>query len=237
MRIMKVALASGLLLAATAAVFTEGTRRLLAEPPEMPAAVTAAESSATPVAPPADAASADVRVVYPVPWALTKLPRQPPAETRPVGEPPTTAPPDSARPDTSALRAALSHATGARIVRTIPIGPPAAGPAPATMPPAAVAAPEPPPAAAEPMAPEDVQVLAKEFDGPPTPPVRPARVPESRLIDLNTAPLAALDGLGAGKIGRAIIRGRPYAEAEDLVTKRVLKRSTFDRIKSRVEAR
>lgn len=250
---MKVVLASGLLLAATAAAFTEGTRRLFAGPPETPAAKAAVESPAAPPVP-KTGASSDVRVVYPAPWALTKLPRQPSTETRPAAAPadsvpPVDPPPDSAPanatpPGTSALRAALSRATGARIVRTIPIGPAAANPAPAPPPAAAVAVPAPPPPApeplppsAEPMAPEDVQVLAKEFDGPPTPPVRPARPPESRLVDLNTAPLAALDGLGVGKIGRAIIRGRPYAEAEDLVTKRVLKRSTFERIKSQVEVR
>jgi hypothetical protein len=222
---MKVVLASGLLLAATAAVFTEGTRMLLAEPP---AVTTDAEApAAAALAPPVPAAGGDVRVVYPAPWALTKLPRQPAADARPVGE----------APDTSALRTALTQATGARIVRTIPVGPPPANPPPAPSV-AAVAPPDPAHAAeAEPMVPADVQVLAKEFDGPPTPPVRPARVPESSLVDLNTASLAALDGLGAGKIGRAIIRGRPYDETEDLVTKRVLKRSTFDRIKSQIEVR
>jgi hypothetical protein len=43
-----------------------------------------------------------------------------------------------------------------------------------------------------------------------------------------------LNQLGAGRVGRAIVRGRPYASAEDLVRKRVLNRSRFERIKDQV---
>ncbi len=57
-------------------------------------------------------------------------------------------------------------------------------------------------------------------------------------IDLNKASLAELNGLrGAGLIGRAIVRGRPYASPEDLVRKRVVNRSTFNRIKGQVVVR
>jgi len=47
------------------------------------------------------------------------------------------------------------------------------------------------------------------------------------LEDLNT-----LDG--AGSLGKAIIRGRPYASVDDLVKKRVLRRTSFEKIKDQV---
>jgi DNA uptake protein ComE-like DNA-binding protein len=57
------------------------------------------------------------------------------------------------------------------------------------------------------------------------------------LVDINTATLEELNGLeGAGRIGRAIIRRRPYASPEDLLKKRVLNRTTFNRIKDQITA-
>jgi DNA uptake protein ComE-like DNA-binding protein len=56
-------------------------------------------------------------------------------------------------------------------------------------------------------------------------------------VNLNTASVADLNGLGAGMIGRAIVAGRPYRDAEDLLSKRVLNRSTFAHIKDQVAAR
>jgi DNA uptake protein ComE-like DNA-binding protein len=57
------------------------------------------------------------------------------------------------------------------------------------------------------------------------------------LVDINTATLEKLNGLeGAGRIGRAIIRRRPYATPEDLLKKRVLNRTTFSRIKDQITA-
>lgn len=236
---MKLVLASGLLLAATAAVLTEGTRRLLAEPPAAPAQAPASTAAAPPVpdaAPAVSGPGSDVRVVYPSPWAVTTVPRQAGAEARPVGPPP---------PETGPLRTALGQANGTRYVKTITVGPPGTQP-PGSPQPTVAQMPQPAAPAARPVTPmialapspaDDVQVLAKEFDAPPAPP--PAREPRTGrgLVDLNTASLAELDGLGAGKVGRAIVRGRPYADAEDLVTRRVLKRSTYESIKSRIEVR
>jgi len=51
---------------------------------------------------------------------------------------------------------------------------------------------------------------------------------------LNSASVEELNQLGAGRVGRAIVRGRPYTSAEDLVRKRVLNRSRFARIKDQV---
>jgi DNA uptake protein ComE-like DNA-binding protein len=58
------------------------------------------------------------------------------------------------------------------------------------------------------------------------------------LIDLNTASVEALNALrGGGRIGRSIVRGRPYASVEDLVKKRILSRSVYTRVKDQVAVR
>lgn len=56
-------------------------------------------------------------------------------------------------------------------------------------------------------------------------------------VDLNTASVPDLNGLGAGMVGRAIVAGRPYASPDDLVAKRILNRATYARIKDRVTTR
>jgi DNA uptake protein ComE-like DNA-binding protein len=62
--------------------------------------------------------------------------------------------------------------------------------------------------------------------------------PPSGLIDLNKGSFEALNTLkGGGPIGRAIIRGRPYASAEDLVKKKVLRRPVYNRIKDQITVR
>lgn len=58
---------------------------------------------------------------------------------------------------------------------------------------------------------------------------------EPGLVDLNNGSFEQLNSLrGAGPIGRAIIRGRPYASVEELVTKRVLRRSVYEQVKDQV---
>lgn len=62
--------------------------------------------------------------------------------------------------------------------------------------------------------------------------------PASDLIDLNTASFEKLNALkGAGPLGRAIIKGRPYASVEDLVTRKVMRRSVYEKIKDQVTVR
>lgn len=61
---------------------------------------------------------------------------------------------------------------------------------------------------------------------------------EGDLVDLNTAPFEQLNALrDAGPIGRAIIKGRPYASVEDLVKRKVLRRSVYEKIKDQVTVR
>ena len=62
--------------------------------------------------------------------------------------------------------------------------------------------------------------------------------PASDLIDLNTASFEQLNSLrNAGPLGRAIIKGRPYRSVEDLVTRKVLRRSVYEKIKDQVTVR
>jgi DNA uptake protein ComE-like DNA-binding protein len=63
----------------------------------------------------------------------------------------------------------------------------------------------------------------------------PAGDAEPALVDLNKSTIEQLNRLkGAGSLGRAIVRGRPYKSVEDLVTKRVVRRAAFERIKDQV---
>lgn len=58
------------------------------------------------------------------------------------------------------------------------------------------------------------------------------------IADLNTASVAELNGLkGGGMIGRSIVQKRPYASVDQLLSKRVLSRATYERIKDQVTVR
>lgn len=114
-------------------------------------------------------------------------------------------------------------------------------PEPATPPPVAEALPapqlslprrepSPPPApvpAPPPAAPDPTELAAE--NAPPS---------AVALVDLNTASLAELNALkGGGAIGRAIIGHRPYTSIDQLLSKRVLNRATYQRIKDQVMVR
>lgn len=56
-------------------------------------------------------------------------------------------------------------------------------------------------------------------------------------VNINTASIDALNGIpGAGRIGRTIASHRPYASVEDLLRKRVVRKSVYDRIKDEIAA-
>jgi len=58
------------------------------------------------------------------------------------------------------------------------------------------------------------------------------------VVDLNTASVTDLNRLrGGGAIGRAIVAKRPYASVDQLLSKRVLSRSVYERIKDQVTVR
>ena len=66
-------------------------------------------------------------------------------------------------------------------------------------------------------------------------PTRPES-PTSDLVDLNHASFEQLNSLkGAGALGRAIIKHRPYKSVDDLMKKKVLRRSVFEKIKNQVK--
>ena len=56
-------------------------------------------------------------------------------------------------------------------------------------------------------------------------------------LDLNRASAAELDAVSGGRIGKAIVRGRPYSTPEDLVRKRILTKDAFARMKDKVVVR
>ncbi|SFV09350.1 Helix-hairpin-helix motif-containing protein [Methylobacterium sp. 174MFSha1.1] len=115
--------------------------------------------------------------------------------------------------------------------------PPTASPAPANPAPmpAPLPAPAPPPAPAPSPPPP---VFTPAAPSAPLPQAdTTADASSSGTVDLNTASVAELNGLGGGMIGKAIIAKRPYASPGELLSKRVLSRATYDRIKGQVTVR
>ena len=92
------------------------------------------------------------------------------------------------------------------------------------------------PAVVKPVAPAVPHAFAR-LDAPKAEPKAAAvAATPSRRVDLNTASVAELNNLGGGMIGRAIVAGRPYRSAEDLLAKRVLNKGTFAQIKTQIAA-
>jgi DNA uptake protein ComE-like DNA-binding protein len=96
-------------------------------------------------------------------------------------------------------------------------------------------------------APETAQASAKEASPPAAPEMTGAvnvasiasdPAQGADLVDLNTASSEQLNSLrNAGPLGRAIIKGRPYASVEDLVKRKVVRRSVYEKIKDQVTVR
>ena len=182
-------------------------------------------AGASPVAsPPAVASVPAIRVVYPGPTlaepGLAKMPAQlPPSPPIPETPPPAAAPAAFAPPDVSPAPAFTTTPAPlpapAESLRPAATAAPAARPAPPTVADASSSA---PPAASGPGTPR--------ADAPPA---------SGNAVNINRASIAALDRLqGGGHIGQTIARHRPYTSIEDLVKKRVVRRSVYDKIKDQI---
>ncbi|MDQ6758972.1 MAG: helix-hairpin-helix domain-containing protein [Acidobacteriota bacterium] len=86
-------------------------------------------------------------------------------------------------------------------------------------------------------APQAAAAPAKAKSAKPKAEKQPAA--DAKVLDLNTASAEELDALpGIGKVrGAAIIKGRPYANKTQLVSKGILKQATYDKIADRVIAK
>lgn len=115
------------------------------------------------------------------------------------------------QPSPSPIQPSAAHTASARTVT------PAAEPV--TLEQGAARSPSAVPPLSQPPAP-DAQPVASEALG-------------SNPVDINAASADDLNRLG-GRIGRAIIAGRPYRTIDELVSKRVITRSTFSQIKDQI---
>ena len=119
----------------------------------------------------------------------------------------------------------------------VPVAESVVAPAPSQAPEATVAAASPPATPATAVSAEPIQQVAsaeaaEPVDAAPAPDEGTAK---SDRININTASPSALDHLpGAGRIGRTIVSHRPYKSVKELVSRRVLRTSDFQKIQSRI---
>jgi hypothetical protein len=170
--------------------------------------------------------AAVVQYLLPSP-APAPLPPSAPAQVAESPAPVQPAPPTPAPPP---VAAGPDRGASAQPQTTPP--PAAAAPAPVQMPSDALAFPSDPPASDQPQGQEAAGQAeidrAEDSAGPRA----------LAVVDLNTAPVADLNKLrGGGAIGRAIVAKRPYTSVDQLLTKRVLSRAVYERIKDQVTVR
>ncbi|MCJ2048016.1 helix-hairpin-helix domain-containing protein [Methylobacterium sp. J-078] len=158
----------------------------------------------------------------------------PPAVTRPVSPvapAPAPQPAPAPAPPAAPPQAAAPQATTPQAITPRASAPPPAVPAPApnALPPTPTPPnPSPQSVPASPSAGEAAIDSAAESAGPRG----------IAIVDLNTGSVAELNGLrGGGMIGRAIVQKRPYASVGELLSKRVLSRAVYERIKDQVTVR
>ena len=152
--------------------------------------------------------NANTRTVYPGPYGgRTSTPAQPAPSAAPLAAAPTT----SAQPSVSVVEPApAEHA-------------------------ATVRAPSPPSAPPQPSASSAQPIIERMAQDDGRTDGSASQASDPKLVDINTASVEELNRLG-GRFGRAIVAGRPYATIDDLVSKRVITRSTFSQIKDQITA-
>jgi competence protein ComEA len=88
-------------------------------------------------------------------------------------------------------------------------------------------------------------VVSAQTTAPAITPAKPATpeaaapTPATALLDINSASkseLDALPGIGSARAD-AIIKGRPYKGKDDLVQKKIIPKSVYDRIKDKIIAK
>ncbi len=231
--ILAVLLVSLGVIAQAAIIISKGSAKTVAKGGPAPAstlaalAVTPAQAATSAVAP----AQAATSAVAPTPAAPVLVP----ATTEPVA--------GNQAADAAPVRVvypgplAASTMPPAKITDAAPSSP-LADPAPvrAGAPAAAVAAtPQPAPVAAvAPAKPSPVVVASADADLQPA--AADPATPTGHGINLNSASVAALDNVGGGHIGQSIVKHRPYSSVEDLVKKRVVRRSVYEQIKNQLAA-
>jgi hypothetical protein len=193
-------------------------------------AIEAEAASAAAPRPEAATPLPSVRVIPIAPSPTAATPSPPPAAASQAREPASAVPPPPVARTRSLEPPAINVVTPA----------PAAADSPATERPAIAAVQAPPPAPAPIEAPRP-QAEAPQAAEPPRAEARVANAEvaaNASLVDLNSASLEQLNSLkGGGRIGRAIIESRPYGGVEDLMRKKVLTRSTYEKIKGQVTVR
>ena len=192
-----------------------GTPALSATPATPVPASATAPLATTSAAPPAQSTeAAPVRVVYPGP--LGDSPIQPRKITASLSPSPLDAPAPVQAPAPAAVVAAPATAAVTQ----------------ATAAPAPAAAPAADPTPLDAVKPAATVVASAETDGSAAAPAAAS----GHGVNLNNASIAELNNIGGGHIGQAIVQHRPYHSVEDLVKKRVVRRSIFDQIKNQVAA-
>lgn len=195
---------------------------------------------------------APVRVVYPgLPVDASAQPRKAadasasPVKATPFGQPaaPIVQPLASVQASAAAAPATDIPASPPAVIQPVANPPVAdANPPIAPQPVGEVQAAPPAPAAAPPPAAAPVVVASIDpgmsLPDKPAPPAHAADgAPSSKGININRASAAVLNRLrGGGRIGQTIVEHRPYRSVEDLVRKRVLRRSVYEQIKRQIAA-